>query len=528
MTEHKKLRIEKVFHRRDFLKYTGLASLTVAGHTLLGGYPPASGAEGVFAEFGVAQNETIVTLDPYATTALGNAILSPFMYDLLLFRDKDNNDLIPWVATRYELVNDMTWRFHIRKGIQFWNGNDLTAHSVAFTMNRILDPGYASPQRNAYAAIDKAVVVDDYTVDFVCKRPFPAFVGMAAGIPILDEKYYSQHSKDFLSANPMGSGPFIFKKWNKGIGVEMEANPNWWGPKAPIQKLVFYGISEAETRTASLIAGQTKIIYQVPLDHFDRIKKAGLRAEGIPGPRMVFVGFNQEIKPFDDKRIRQACNWAVDNRKINEIFMSGLGQPMNQPLGPSIFGFNPDLPSYDQNLEKARQLMREAGYPNGIPGQITCEFVPSYALNLLEIVEAVGFDLKQIGINLKVQIRENAEFRARRTQSTGVSDFGPLFAGSWGAGSFDPQNVLPYLFDRKGAYGRNADPFAEEWIEKCMSIMDQEERKKELHKLEAYFHDQCPLIYLHMQPNTYAMSNDHDFKARVDERFPVYYIQKLS
>jgi ABC-type transport system substrate-binding protein len=524
--EHR--RIASAINRRDFMRYTGLTGLGVASATLLGPNRAAWGEDGVFEEFGVAQNETIVTLDPFTTTALGNALLSPFMYDLLLFRDKDTNELIPWAATGFELADEQTWRFSIRQGIKFWNGNDLTAQSVAFTMNRIIDPDFVSPQRNAFAAIDKAVVVDDYTVDFVCKRPFPAFVGQAASMPILDEKYYREHPNDYLTANPMGSGPFIFTKWNKGIGVEMERNPDWWGPTAPIKRLTYYGIKESETRTASLLAEQTKIIYQVPLDHFDRIKSAGQRAEGIAGPRMVFVGFNQEIEPFGDKRIRQACNWAVDNKQINDIFMLGLGQTMNQPLGPSLFGHNPGLPSYDQNLEKARALMSEAGYANGIPGEVECEFVPSYALNLLEIVEAVGFDLKKVGINLKVQVRENAEFRSRRTQSTGVPDFGPLFAGSWGAGGFDPQDVLPYLFDRKGSYGRNADPKAEEWVVKCMSIMDREEREKEINALEAYFHDECPLIYLHVQPNTYAMTNDHDFKARPDERMPVYYIKKLA
>lgn len=526
MAKEEQSRVLNVFNRREFLRYTGLASLAVGGTTLVGAYRGAN-ADGIFEEFGVAQNETIVTLDPQATTALGNWVLNAFMFDSPLMRTPEG-ELIPWVATKVETAGEIDWRFHLRKGIKFWNGNDLTAHSLAFTMNRIIDPEFVSPQRNMFAAIEKAVAVDDYTVDFICKRPFPAFVGAAGNVPILDEKYYSEHSTDYLSANPMGSGPFIFGKWNKGIGVDMKANQNWWAPTPPIRNLTFYGIKEAETRTASLLAGQTKIISMVPLEHIDRINKSGFRASGMAGQRMVFVGFNQELEPFNNKLVRQACNWAVDNKTINEIFMQGMGSTMNQPLGSSILGFNPDLPPYDQNLDKARQLMSEAGYANGIPGKFDCEFVPSYALNLLEIVEAVGFDLKKIGINLNVQIRENADFRARRTQSTGVADFGPLFAGSWGGSSFDPQDFLPFLLDRKGSYGRNADPVGEEWIKKCMTLTDPEERVQQVRQLMAYFHDECPFIYLHVQPNTYAMSNDHDFKARADERLVVHDIKKLS
>ena len=155
---------------------------------------------------------------------------------------------------------------------------------------------------------------------------------------------------------------------------------------------------------------------------------------------MVFVGFNQEIAPLGDKRIRQACNFAVDNKRRSTTSSCwGSEQPMNQPLGSSPSSATiPICRPTTRTWTGRAQLMSEAGYANGVPGEIACEFVPSYALNLLEIVEAVGFDLKNIGINLKVQIRENAEFRSRRTQSTGVPDFGPMFAGSWGAGSFDP------------------------------------------------------------------------------------------
>jgi len=205
-----------------------------------------------------------------------------------------------------------------------------------------------------------------------------------------------------------------------------------------------------------------------------------------------------------------------------------MGEVMNQPLGSAIFGHNPKLSFYDVNLDKAKSLMRDAGYPNGFPQPVTLELVPGYALNLLEICEAVGYDLRRIGIQVKVQPRENADFRARRPAATGDPNFGPLFAGSWGVASFDASSYLPLLLDGKGAYGRNYDEKGEKWIEKTNSIVDKQKRLKELHELEAYFHEQCPFIWLHVQPNTYAMSTDHDFKARVDERLTVTKMKKIK
>ncbi len=515
--------------RRDFLKLTGVMSATMFGAPIWGERNLAWGQDkGVFEEFGTAYSETIVTLDPQNTTALGNGLLNPYIFDFPLDRDGQTNEMVPQAATGWEAKSDTVWRFYIRQGIKFWNGNPLTAKSFVFTQNRIIDPKFVSPQRNWFAQVDKAVAVDPYTVDILCKTPFPAYPALMSNLPILDEQYYGSHNLDHTTANPMGSGPFTFKKWNRGIGVEMEVNKDYWMPPPPIKVLKYYGIQEAETRTASLLSGQTKIISGIPLDHFERIQKAGLRAEGKPGPRIVFGAFNQKIKPFDDMRVRQACNYAVDNRKIMNVFMKGMGEVMNQPLGSAIFGHNPKLSFYDVNLDKAKSLMRAAGYPNGLPHPVTLELVPGYALNLLEICEAAAYDLRRIGIQVKVQPRENADFRARRPAATGDPNFGPLFAGSWGVASFDASSYLPLLLDGKGAYGRNYDEKGEKWIEKTNSIVDKQKRLKELHDLEAYFHEQCPFIWLHVQPNTYAMSTDHDFKARVDERLTVTQMKKIK
>jgi len=515
--------------RRDFLKLTGAASLVMFGGPLWGERNLAEAAEkDIFEEFGTAYSETIVTLDPQNTTALGNAFLDKYIFDSPIDRDGQTNEMINRAVTGWEAKSDTVWRYYIRQGIKFWNGRPLTAKSYAFTQNRLVDPKFVSPQRNLYGQVEKAVAVDTYTVDIICKDPFPAYPAIMNGFPILDEEYYGSHSLDHTTANPMGSGPFIFKRWHRGIGVEMEVNKNYWMPPPPIKVLKYYGIQEAETRTASLLSGQTKVIGGVPLDHHERIKKAGFRAEGKPGPRIVFAGFNQRINPFDDIRVRQACNYAVDNRKIMNVFMKGMGEVMNQPLASTIFGYNPNLPMYDMNLEKAKKLMNDAGYAKGYPKTINLETVPGIALSIVEICEAIGYDLRKIGLQVKVTPRENADFRARRPAETGDPNFGPLFAGSWGNPSFDPQNYLPYLLNRKGSYGRNYDEKAEKWIDKCNTIVDRNDRLKELQALETYFHEQCPFIWLYLQPNSYGMSSDHDFKARSDEFLNVSGIKKIK
>ncbi|MEW6262419.1 MAG: ABC transporter substrate-binding protein [Thermodesulfobacteriota bacterium] len=514
-------------NRRDFLKLSGAASLAMFGAPLWGARNLAEAATGdVFEEFGTAYGETIVTLDWHATTAFGNSIMNPYMWDFPNFRDAQTNELLPMATTGWEPKSDTVWRFHIRQGIKFWNGNKLTAKSFAFTQNRMKAPG--SSHAGMFKSVEKVVVVDDYTVDVFCKEPFPVYPACMIYFPIYDEEYYGSNSQDYVTAQPMGSGPFIFKKWHRGIGVEMEVNKGYWMPSPPIKTLKYYGIQEAETRTASLLSGQTKIIYGVPIEHFDRIKKAGFRAEGVAGPRIFVLGMNHRIKPFDDVRVRKACNYAVDNRKIMNVFMKGMGEVQNQPACSAIFGYNPNLPYYDIDLNKARSLMSAAGYPNGYPQTLTLETVPGIALNVMEICEAVGYDLKNIGLKIKVEPRENADFRARRPAKTGDPNFGPLWAGSWSAATCDSAMYLPYLLGSAGVYSRNYDEEANKRIDKCNAIIDNDERLKELRALMAYFNEQCPFIWTHAQPNTYGMSNDHNFQARKDEMMDLRGLKKVK
>ena len=399
--------------RRDFLKLAGAASLTLFGAPIWGERNLAEAQEkDVFEEFGTAYSETIVTLHPYNTTSVGNVMLDKFIFDTPIDRDGQTNEMVNRAVKGWEAKSDKVWRYYIRPGMKFWNGNKLTAKSFAFTQNLVIDPKFVSPQRNLYSQVEKAAVVDEYTVDVICKEPYPAYPAVMVSFAILDEQYYSSNSLDHTTANPMGSGPFVFKKWNRGIGIEMEVNKNYWMPPPPIKVLKYYGIQEAETRTASLLSGQTKVIAGVPLDHFERIQKAGFRAEGKPGPRIVFAGFNQRIKPFDDVRVRQACNYAVDNRKIMKVFMKDMGEVMNQPLSSTIFGHNPKLSFYDQDIERAKKLMGDAGYGKGYPQTLNLEVQPGFALSLLEICEAIAYDLRKIGLNVKVQPRENADFPA--------------------------------------------------------------------------------------------------------------------
>src|SRR5512144_2139514 len=208
--EERKMDWKYPIDRRDFLKLAGAASLTSLGAPISGERNLAEAQDkDVFEEFGTAYSEAIVTLHPYNTTAVGNVMLDTFIFDSPIDRDGQTNEMIMRAVTGWEAKSDRVWRYHIRQRIKFWNGNKLTAKSFAFTQNLVIDPKFVSPQRNLYSQVEKAVVVDEYTVDVICKEPFPAYPAIMSSLAILDEEYYGSHGLDHTTANPMGSGPFV-------------------------------------------------------------------------------------------------------------------------------------------------------------------------------------------------------------------------------------------------------------------------------------------------------------------------------
>jgi peptide/nickel transport system substrate-binding protein len=351
------------------------------------------------------------------------------MFDSLYHRD-NNMKIVPWLATSYENPDELTWRFHLRQGVKFHNGNDFKANDVKFTLGRLVEDDSQFPTRKY---VDRVEVVDDYTVDLVTKEPYAAFMTRVVLWHMTDEEYFNEVGAEGFASNPVGTGPFKFVEWVRDERVVFEANRDYWGGSPKIKTVIFTPIPESATRIAALEAGDVDIIAAVPPDYVDQAPE-GVEAVTVPGTRAYYLGLNVNMEPFDDVRVRQAMNYAIDVESIIENVLNGLARRIDNPLLPECFGYTA-TPVYSYDPDKTKSLLAEAGYPDGFEMELDTQ--PPFK----EIAEALAGQLSAVGIKANVNIMERAALYAKYEPG-----FSQTFLTSWGNSEADADGILSKQF----------------------------------------------------------------------------------
>ncbi|MBI2153774.1 MAG: ABC transporter substrate-binding protein, partial [Candidatus Rokubacteria bacterium] len=366
----------------------------------------------------IAQGVDPTTLDPHLhleTPAL-NVLVQ--IYDTLLFRDA-NLKLIPWLAESWRIVNPTTWEFKLRKGAKFHNGEDVDAEAVKYSLERIIDPN-TKPQRQItfFNLVERVDVVDKYTARVITKKPFPVLENNLALLGnIVPPKYFKSNDMAHLARNPVGSGPYKFVRWAKDEQIVMEANEQWWGGAPKVKTLIFRPIPEHAVRVAALQAGEVDIAVNIPPHLVPIIEKhPRLYVSKAPSVRTLFIPIythkfdtaNKLVGPVDyptkDKRVRQAINYAVNVGDIIQNVLEGQAIRVATPLTPKHFGFDAKLEPFKQDVARAKKLLAEAGYPNGI--DLVLNSPDGRYLKDKEVSEAVAGQLTKAGIRTTVRINE--------------------------------------------------------------------------------------------------------------------------
>ena len=380
----------------------------------------------------IAESADANALDPKYLKGRQTQNVLRLVFDSLYHRD-NNMKIVPWLATSYENPDELTWRLHLRQGVKFHNGNDFKANDVKFTLARMVEDDSQWSERNV---LDRVEVVDDYTVDIVTKKPYAAFMTRAVLWHMTDEEYFNEVGAEGFASKPVGTGPFKFVEWAKDERIVFEANRDYWGGSPKIKTVIFKPIPETATRIAAVETGDVDIITEVPPDYVDQAP-AGIEVMTIPGTRAFFLAMNVNMKPFDDVRVRQAMNYAVDVEAIIENVLNGLARRIDNPLLPEAFGYTP-TPIYSYNPDKAKSLLAEAGYPDGFEMELDAE--PT----LKEIAEVLAGQLSAVGIKVKVNIMESAARAAKYEPG-----FSQTCLSSWGNSEADADGMLSKQFYSK-------------------------------------------------------------------------------
>ncbi|MGV6873579.1 ABC transporter substrate-binding protein [Pseudochelatococcus sp. B33] len=369
--------------------------------------PTASPAQGP-ATLVVAQPADAYSMDPAKHSTFPTANVLFQIYDALVTQD-ENGEIAPALATSWSNPDPLTWRFKLREGVKFHNGEPFNAAAVKYSFDRALDPGFKAPYYARIAQIKAVEIVDDYTVDIKTEKPFPTMLLSLyeASFPalIVPPSYTQQDDGAALASKPVGTGPYRFVAWQKDEQVVLEANPDYWGGKPAIDRVVFRPIKETRTRIAELKSGGVGIAVDIPPEDIPALEGGNTKVASVASEFLYFLAFDTtRDTPLKNKLVRQAINYAVDVDAIQQALLNGMGNRIALTLPQNAFGYDPSWQPYPFDPDKARALLAEAGYPDGFTIPLMTR--KGRYMKDSEIVEATAGFLARVGIKADIQYIE--------------------------------------------------------------------------------------------------------------------------
>lgn len=443
-----------------------------------------------------------VSLDPPNQTDNPSEMVVRHIHDNLVeFTEK--GDIVPMLATSWEASKEgLTWTFHLRKGVTFHDGTPFNADAVIFNLRRVTDPEKRTRRTSLYKPFIKSFeAIDDYTVRIQMKVPFGAllahFAHGAGGIvsPKALEKY-----QDKISLHPVGTGPYVFEEWVPGDRIVLKRNDNYWKGKPKVEEIIYKPVPEGGSRVMMLETGEADVIFPVPLIEVDRLRKTrGVKVVIGDTARVMYIGMNNLKKPFTDVRVRKALNYAVNKEAIVRNILKGMAKPSKSMIGSLVWGYSPIKP-YEYNPEKAKELLTEAGYPNGFE---TSLWTPEgrYPMDA-QIAEAVAGQLKKVGIKVRLRKWEWAAYIKNTRKKPEEAKYEMFFLG-WAPSTGDADwGMRPLFYSEMWAPGGSnrfyyKDPGVDKYIKAGMEISGAEERKKAYKKAQEALVNNPPWVMLH-------------------------------
>jgi len=472
-----------------------------------------------------------LTLDPHAQNEGPTSTMISQMYDSLILRNA-KLEKIPGLAVSWEPVEPNVWEFKLREGVTFHGGQAFTADDVVYSFERALSE--TSDFKNYVNSIEKVEKVDDLTVQITTKGPNPILPDQITSIRIMDLEWSEEHGvtkpqdyaaqeETFAVRNTNGTGPFMLSKRDPGIETVLTVNDGWWGwgvtdPKTNVTEIIYTPVANAATRVAALLSGEVDYVLDPPLQDLKRIDaQPNLKVEQINQIRTIFYGLDvgaDELRnssvsgknPFQDPKVREAMYRAIDVDAIRAKTMRGLSFPAGIITSPGVNGFTEELDArIPHDLDTAKALMAEAGYPDGFEVQLDC---PNNRYNNDEaICQATVGMLAQIGVKVNLNARpKSIHFKALQNKE---SDFYML---GWGVPTLDSHYVFSYLAASDGSW--NFTNFSDAKLDELTDQMEVETdaTKRDAMIAEAWDILKASNVYLplHHQVIAWGMNADLD------------------
>lgn len=450
------------------------------------------------------------------------------MFNSLVWVDDEGN-IVPSLAESWEISEDgLEYTFKLRQGVKYHNGEEFKAEDIITTWENGLN------EQNAYSyyfsPVSDVEVVDDTTVKIHLSEPDVLFLRRVhqywGAIPT---EYYNEVGYDGFAEHPIGTGPFKFVEWKKGDRIVLEAFEDYWEEGLPnVAEVIFRPIPEESTRIAAVQTGEIHIANRLPAEEAQRLLGAeNVKIVRYPTDRVYYIAFNNLTTgvgtPIEDVRVRQALNYAVDRQAIIDALFNGYADLSTGYLTPGNLGYNDSLEPYPYDPEKAKELLAEAGYPDGFEIGMAC---PTGAYtNFEQVCEAVGGYFNEIGITFEggeIQFMESGQYWDIEANK----ELPPLFGDSWSTPDGEALNRLKgALGGFDASYSAWSNDTIQDYLDRLSAAFDDEERAQIYSEFHEYLYNDPPFVYLY-QPNTFEAINVavQNYKPRAAEN---YYLKEV-
>lgn len=443
-----------------------------------------------------------VGTSPILTNDSASSNILRCVYETLFMKDPKTGEIKPLLAESYENPDQNTWVIKLKKGIKFQDGTPFNSQAVKYTFEKIMDPKTASPRASLLKSVDSIETPDDNTVIMHTKEPYGIMLTALAhdNLSIVNPKADQERdiNKDATGA---GTGPYLFKEWVPGDHITLVKNPDYWNGAPKLDSVTFKVVPEMATAVSMLESGEADFLNGVPPEHIDRLKNnPDIEVTIIEGNPTYYVGFNFEKKPFDNLKVRQAISYAI-NKDAYIGTLNGLGYKSNGIIGPKLIGYDKEIENhgYDYDVAKAKQILAEAGYPDGLKVVLTVANTDVY----MKMAPFIQAQLKEIGITVELNVLDWASYLA--SCKAGKQD---MYLGGWSNVTGDGEELLyPQFYSGSiGAsnYSRYNKPDMDQLILKCRNTVDQNERLKNLREANIAFTDDVAWIPLYNSSVTLA------------------------
>lgn len=511
-----------------------IAALALSALTAIAGCLPAAAAD---LSMGLASEVT--TLDPHFHNIGPSVNTSMHIYDALINNDRDKGRLKPGLAESWKAIDELTWEFKLRRGVKFHDGSEFTADDVVYSFDRpatiLNSPGSFTQYTKA---ITEKIIVDKYTVRFKTAAPYALMPIDVSTIYIVSKKTSTGlGTEDFNAGKGInGTGPYKFVRWQRGDRIELARNDQYWGGKAPWEKVTMRMLTTPSARVAALLAGDVNVIEGVPPADYAQLKaNKDVRLFGTISNRLVFLetdvardstpyitdrnGKPLDRNPLKDVRVRRAMSMAINRPAIVERVMEGNAFASGQLMPEGFFAHSANLKVQKFDAAGAKKLLVEAGYPEGF--NLTLHGPNGRYVNDEKVLQTIAQMWSRIGIQTKVEAAPVSVYFPRLAKLDGS-----VMMYGWGGGTGHVSTYLKSLLmtynQDKGTgssnYGRYSNPQVDGLTEQAFQTVDTAKQEKLFQQAAEIAINDVGLIPLHHQMNIWATRKGVSYYPRTDER----------